>query len=509
LEAANKTTRLQTEFGTYHVWYGPDTSDIGIGKCGGAPLDWEIWPTADRIIEHLQVAAKEHGILPRCVLNTNVKEMNIVGKVNSPDRHYMLTCQPQRRERKTVQGGGCLDHQVTHSNDYQHKKLGEPYEMPVACIIAYPGNLVFPRQLTYRNEEAFEGAIEYGLERRFDYTTLGGKVVTIHGHGAFTMENIRTCLEAGMKKIYLLCRKINMTCPRVVSWLINQAEPPLTGPHVIELTRVAYKHLNIDPWTLHSVSGNALRTKAAINQKTRFGVGDVYYLAAAYGLMEVVVDHVDYCSSHRLHLTSGRTIECDVVLKCLGFLGDWNVDRLFQLNEFVGAWVNGDPRRFVSSDADGVHANNFAGTTIGPGALGFCNMALHFATNPDDWNYLEENGVIRDLPKHYPCSPTEETPGYMVDARHATTTMIMMSSFSVCFGTHTHTHNSYKNYIQLLCHPPERFLREAKADWEHYEKHFRDKGMVPQDAPYVPYLYTAEAIDQAFEDARSKYALTQ
>ena len=38
-----------------------------------------------------------------------------------------------------------------------------------------------------------------------------------------TLRNIRTCCEYGAKHIWVVCRKRNLTCPRVVSWFINQA----------------------------------------------------------------------------------------------------------------------------------------------------------------------------------------------------------------------------------------------------------------------------------------------
>ena len=37
------------------------------------------------------------------------------------------------------------------------------------------------------------------------------------------LRNIRTCCEYGALHMYVVCRKRNLTCPRVVSWFINQA----------------------------------------------------------------------------------------------------------------------------------------------------------------------------------------------------------------------------------------------------------------------------------------------
>merc|ERR1712032_1791821 len=169
------------------------------------------------------------------------------------------------------------------------------------------------------------------------------------------MENIRTCLENSAKHIYVLCRKMNLTCPRPVSWFINQSNPPTSAANILDMLSHAYRHLNFDPWTMHSVHANSARTHATIMQKTRFGIGDVYFLSAAYGLMNIVVSDVKRCTEHCLHLENGEKLNCEVVLKCTGCLGDWKVDRLLKIKEMRGNYVNGDVRRACSGEADGIN----------------------------------------------------------------------------------------------------------------------------------------------------------
>lgn len=118
---------------------------------------------------------------------------------------------------------------------------------------------------------------------------------------------------------------------------------------------------------MHSVSCNASRTTASIAQRTRFGIGDVYFLAAAYGLMEVVVDNIKRCSAKTVHLESGRKLNADVILKCIGMTPDVTVDKVVKAKFMRGLWINGDPRRVSCADADGIYAANFSATTIGPG----------------------------------------------------------------------------------------------------------------------------------------------
>jgi len=344
LECANTTTRLQTEFPTYHVWYGPEFSMPGIKECGGAPVDWEIWPTRDRLLEHFQICADEYGILANTHFSTDVESVELVGKPNDPERYYNLVCAPKYKPRALVQGGGALGHQLgakKKAEEFIPVEGREPWVQPVSTLAFWPGVLINPREVTYKGEDAFGGQIDYAVEMRFNYDYVTGSNVVIHGHGAFTMENIRTCLEYGVKHIYVVCRKMNLTCPRMVSWFINQSNPPITAAQTLDMLRVTYKYLDYDPWNMHSVTANKTHTHASVNQKTRFGIGDVYFLSAAYGLMEIVVDNIKRCTHRTVHLETGRKLEdLDCILKCTGLLPDWTVDRVLRLKYMKGFWPN-------------------------------------------------------------------------------------------------------------------------------------------------------------------------
>jgi len=379
------------------------------------------------------------------------------------------------------------------------------FRTQVSCIAMWPGALVFPRPVVYKGEESFGGACDYAVEMRFDYSHVPGKVVCIHGHGAFTMENIRTCLENRAKFIHVLCRKVNLTCPRPCSWFVNQANPPMSAAQLIDFLSVAYlRHCKVngqvfDPWTCHSVYGNSSRTHATIMQKTRFGIGDVYFLSQAYGLMEITVDEVKRATFHTLHLESGGKIECEVILKCTGCLGDWKVDKLLKIKEMRGLFVNGDFRRACSGEADGINAAQFAATTAGPGYYGMCKQVIHFWDVPNDWHRLLDMNVLDNMPVHKAGEPNEEFPAYFFSAAHSQGASIALNSMSPLLQQKEANDGQYKNYIQMLCCPTERILREARADWEQYEEKIRKWGMVPEDTPYVPYPYTEEDIAKQFK----------
>lgn len=125
----------------------------------------------------------------------------------------------------------------------------------------------------------------------------------------------------------------------------------------------------MDPSSFHSFSANEARTHATIVQKSRFGIGDMYYLVVHMGKCEVVDDDVKRLSARMAHLHSGRKLSASVILK---------VDNRLQVKEMHGYWPNADNRRFIPSEGPGVSANNFPSTSLFPGAISWVEQAtLH------------------------------------------------------------------------------------------------------------------------------------
>ncbi|CAE7892788.1 unnamed protein product, partial [Symbiodinium microadriaticum] len=204
----------------------------------------------------------EYGIYAHCQLGVDVESADMIQRPNKNDNYYNLSCQPVLPNRKDEQGGEKLEHHKNATTEgyagaFRVDRNRQPFVFTASCFCIWPGNLINPRQLTYPGEDLFQGFVEYGVEMRCDYTNVIGKRVIIHGHGAFTMENIRTCCEYGAMQMYVVCRKRNLTCPRAVSWFINQSNPAMSGAHCLDMLKVAYKLCNFDPWDMHSVTANS------------------------------------------------------------------------------------------------------------------------------------------------------------------------------------------------------------------------------------------------------------
>lgn len=162
--------------------------------------------------------------------------------------------------------------------------------------------------------------------------------------------------------------------------------------------------------------------------------------------------------------------------------------------------MNRDPRRTVFADPDGVTASNFGGTTIGPGAYGTIKQMLHFIQVPRSWSMLEENGILDMLPVSKSGEPDEEYPAYFITAKHGQSTAILIGSNCYHLQEASAMDDTYKMMIQHYAAPIDRIIKEAKEDWEMYEKKFRDQGQVPADAPYIPYPYTEDYLWEQLEE---------
>jgi len=337
-----------------------------------------------------------------------------------------------------------------------------------------------------------------------DYHKCEGENVTIVGHGAFAVENIRTCIEFGVKQIYLVCRRTNLACPRVISWMANRSLNPLSNSRFMKNMEPMYELIGLDPWAYHSVFANEKRTTCQITQKARFGIGDIYFLSIYMGKTELCVEPsgVKRVSKHTVHLSS-RKLQCKAILKLLGLVGEMENDRLLQIKEMVGFWVNGDMRRYIVAEPVSVMCNQMGGTSMSPGAYAWSLEGLYFLDFPEDFIY----GPLASgmLPKHKVDMADEGTPrpAYVVDARHGTTTGMTVGMYTPGLMEVEGTAGFIKAVRHRLCHPIGKFLAQAKEDWDHYAKKMLEDGF-GQDKPYPTYPYSPQVVHKMYQTHRNE-----
>mmetsp|Transcript_41645 Transcript_41645/g.89407 ORF Transcript_41645/g.89407 Transcript_41645/m.89407 type:complete len:625 (-) Transcript_41645:281-2155(-) len=463
-QQANHTSRLQTEYGVYHLQYHPDN---------GWPQDCRVnpWPSRDELLDHFKQISEEFGLMPYIKLNTSVNKLNVVGK-DYASQHYELTIEHQKKESV----------------------------VEVASVCLFPGNLTIPKRVVYKGESTFDGDIVYGISSEFDYSRCTGKQVSIIGSGAFAVENVRTCVEFKATKVFMICRRKTISMPRVVSWLTNQSLHFVSAALTMEAMTPMYSLINVDQWQYYCVFANESKTNVQLRQKSRFGIGDVYFLSMYFGHCEHIVDDVERLSRHKVHLISGRTIpNIPIMLKLLGFNGDFENDKLMKLKELYGWWCNKDHRRYIVAEPLGVDANNFGGTSFSPGAILWSEQHVHLMHYPKDWDVLVSSGA---MPTHV-ADEANDRPAYVVEARHGAMTQISLSTMIPALAARGNIIGPLAHIRMWQMHPLDSFIACAKKEWDEWSKTLQEMGF---DREPPPYPYTEEIVKGYIAQEYAYYA---
>jgi len=209
----------------------------------------------------MEHAVERYGILPHIRFQVNVRKIDIVGRPTDLERKYDLTL-----------------HDL---------KDGSESAFHASSLLHFPGAYFNPRIIDYPGEADFGGRIGYGMNNDIPFDNLEGKCTAILGNGAFAVENIRTCVEYGASKVYLVTRRRNLALPRLACWFCHQAITPVPATMLLNIMETMYSACGWgDPWGYHAVYGSRERAVCTIKSNSRFGIGDVTFLATATGRCE-------------------------------------------------------------------------------------------------------------------------------------------------------------------------------------------------------------------------------
>mmetsp|Transcript_103755 Transcript_103755/g.190490 ORF Transcript_103755/g.190490 Transcript_103755/m.190490 type:complete len:705 (+) Transcript_103755:82-2196(+) len=490
ITGANKTSRLQTEMGSFHIWWGQhcvNSGKIDYPDCNrnmnwmrtdkdahNPEKDgWSMWPYKWEIQRHFHVAAEKFGILPHISFRSNVAKMEIVGDKSSEERYYKLI--------------------VDNLED-----KGKQQEVNTCVIWHYPGSLTRNRIIEYPGEDDFGGEIGYGMNDDTPYDKLANSCIAILGNGAFAVENARTSLECGGTKAYIICRRKNLASPRMPCWFVHQGPMPTPGALVLKMFEPMYKAADFgDPWEYWSVHANSSRSNVTIMQNSRFGIGDVTFLMVAWGLLEYKIATVKRMSHHTLHLSTGEKLEnVHIVLKALGLLGDYAVDKLHNMKELVGGFCGGDWRRFTQIDATGMNAANFTTFSTGIGTTDFALTYKFLYDYPKEFYKMEDADFMRTLPRHK-AEPEIDKPVYVTEVRHDMSTSFTLDGMCPKLFLLKSWMGSYKHKMYHITHGTERTLEVALSEWNKYQEEWKSRGI---EHDYLPYPYTKESVQGWFDE---------
>ncbi|OLQ13632.1 hypothetical protein AK812_SmicGene2272 [Symbiodinium microadriaticum] len=459
-DVANETTKLQTEKGTYV----PEYLDPEVH----ADEDQKTWPSRDSILDMCVACAEKHGLEDKAKFNTSLEKVEVKGDLLA---------------------GGHIELSITTEDSSETLKC--------SALVSCPGVFYNPIDLKWPGREEFGGYITHGSYDGINYDKLKDATVCIVGHGGFTIENVRTCVERKSKKIYIVCRHRHLAGPKMVSWMVSGAAVPIPGPFIVEAFQKMYGLLGVDIWSHPVVNANADRSSAVLTQTTTFGVTDIYFLACYYKVCEVVHGEIDKLSKGKVHLKDGKELECNVIMKCLGSHGATDFDDIIGFKFYQGWWVNGEPLMPCMAPAKGVQAKNFAGFSLAPGYAGQIITNRYFIDHPEKFLGVRDWLPKQNRDEHYECN-------YIYKGAHVLATMVILQTQFPDLAGELAEADKLKAYKHIKAHPLEKHLDECLAEWKMYIKMMKDHGQIPADAEEVEYPYTKEnllELDQRCQEA--------
>lgn len=490
----------------YHLQYDPECL---------VPKDMKTWPTRDDLLDHFERVCRDFGLLGHIHLNTEVTRIDRINlKMLEPEaspRKYVYKVSLKRPVLKKADpvsrgeegeasakapavgdplGLGFDEPELEEPPDPEEIQPPEDEDIQVldfSTIECYPGGLTDNLRMEFRGEDIFEGNIGYGMFDEFDYTSVTNSAVAIFGMGAFGVENVRTCLEHGASKVTIICRRRNIAIPRVVDWFINQSLYPPPAAMVLDAMKPMYNFLDLNVWDFYAVQANSDRTTATIRQKSRFGIGDFYFLATCYGKAETVVGEIKRLRANDILMETSESVAAEHFIKVLGFKADPKIDKLFGTREMVGFFPNGDWRTWVCCEFPGIDAGRFGGTSLSPAAITNAEMMKWCINYPREMLALLDANV---LPRQKADSKTGR-PAYQYEPRAGA--QISMVTIGSLPGLAELPENGalLKRQKMLTAHPMEVYIDECANEWYDYCQMFQERG---DDRPFPTYPYTHEYV---------------
>jgi len=467
---ANPQTRVQTELGVYHMDYAVKGKENVFSTKG-----MSVWPHRDDVRRHMRAVTEAYELEGNLRLGHDIQSIEI-HDIDLPTGQHSYT----------------LNAKVTDEDEDEV----EEEQIKVSSISLFPGTLTRPRRETYKGEEDFGGSVTYGMFTETKYAECKGSDVVIVGMGAFSVENVRTCVENKASKIYQISRRKNLMMPRCISWWINGSLMPIPAKAVLDGMLHCYQAIGEDPFggEYYSVQPTSKDgSKVLIHQKSRFGIGDVYFLARIYGKLELVMGKVKELSKNTVHVDMNdgtvRDLTASMLIKVLGFTADPWVDEFLQMKKLVGFWCEGDGQRAVASEFPEMHAQAFGGTSLAPFACGISYMLLHMLLYPKDFDKMIQTGNV-------PVHAQEEKYGWVfpanvLDAKLGTMTMMMVQGLAPFAAERLGRLDMQKRDRLWGTHSLEEVQAEAEMEWNRYCQQFYDEG---DTRPFPPYLFSVEKL---------------
>jgi hypothetical protein len=259
-DVANKTSHVAVSQPSYHFNYDHK------GKC---PSDFT---GRDELLNDLELFVKEHNIAVQHRAKVVAVEKDSEGWTVS----YELN-----GELRVVKGKGVF------------LALGAQQK---------------PRENTFLGEDNFTGTTSYGIRDHISLQKYNDANVVIVGGGAFAMETVRTALLHGAKHVTVVYRTALQCWPRVVHYLATIGDCTLGD--------LAKAYDTACKWAGLQGIMEPFMSRKCTAQPT---ASDMVFFAYKAGRLSLQKGQITQVQERSVVVDDGEHVECDVLVKCLGF----------------------------------------------------------------------------------------------------------------------------------------------------------------------------------------------
>ena len=177
----------------------------------------------------------------------------------------------------------------------------------------------------FKNESLFEGQIYYGSCNETNNLKWINKKVVIVGSDSTAISMTESALRGGAHSVTLLSRNDNnIVYPEIVEYLQNirpmnnEFETKQTGTNTI-----------LDNWNnLNKLTGLPQIDDKTLKEGTVIYTSDIWYIGHYYGTIKSFNEDLSEINSRHIITTSGMKVECDIIIKCLGFHKTNNIEHI-------------------------------------------------------------------------------------------------------------------------------------------------------------------------------------
>jgi hypothetical protein len=261
-------------------------------------------------------------------------------------------------------------------------------------ILAINDRVGPPRDIAWKNQDAFKGQIVSGISDGAQGIDWREKRVVIVGMGAFAVENARTALEAGASHVTVVCRRHGTICPKIIDYL-NFATP----------YDDAFKHdkrsnmRNMMYWKkLYDLSG-ATQPECWMGKVKHDGhtisVSDIWFIAHYLKKIETITGKITNMTATTIVVNGQHHLDADTVVNCVGF------ERNAPLTEALSGYREMFNNNYVDKDfmyladayIDADAFNSLFGSSVLEMVKFYMEVYITYFNNPEFENMMQTDGI--------------------------------------------------------------------------------------------------------------------